>query len=112
MYLLVASHQSISGTISMKNNTLRSALAGLVLVVALAGCGPSYVGVGTGPAYPVYGYYGPRPYVAPFYGYRRPPVYVAPPRAFYGRPRYYSAPNYSYRYNNPRPYYYRGGRRR
>jgi hypothetical protein len=109
--LLFASHQSGSGSITMKNNTLRNALMGLLLVVSLAGCGPAYVGVGTGPAYPAYGYYAPRPYYPmPYYGYRRPPVYVAPPRAYYSRPRYYSSPNYSYRYNNPR--LYNGGRRR
>ncbi len=92
----------------MKDNTLRSALMGLLLVVTLAGCGPSYIGVRTGPGY---GYHGPRPYAAPYYyGYRRPPVYVAPPRVYYGSPRYYRSPNYSYRYNAPR--YYNGGRRR
>ncbi len=77
----------------MKNNTLRFALVSLLLVVTLAGCGPAYVGVGTGPAYPAYGYYAPRPYYPlPYYSYRRPPVYVAPPRVYYSRPRYYSRP--------------------
>ncbi|MEZ0485720.1 hypothetical protein [Fibrella aquatica] len=87
----------------MKNNTLRHSLMGLLLIVTLASCGPSYVGVRTGPAY---GYYSPRP----FYGYRRAPVYVAPPRVYYSRPRYYRSPNYSYRYSNPRVY--NRGRRR
>ncbi|XWW48025.1 hypothetical protein JYG30_11535 [Fibrella sp. USSR17] len=91
----------------MKNNTLRHTLMGLLLIFALASCGPSYVGVRTGPGY---GYYGSRPYAAPYYGYRRAPVYVAPPRVYSRAPRYYRSPNYSYRYNNPRVY--NGGRRR
>ncbi|WP_375443657.1 hypothetical protein [uncultured Fibrella sp.] len=91
----------------MKNNTLRYALLSLLLVVTLAGCGPSYVGVRSGYGYgPSYGYYAPRPY----YAYPQRPVYVAPPRVYYSRPRYYRSPNYSYRYSNPRPY--NGGRRR
>lgn len=84
----------------MKNRTMLYAALTLLLAATLWSCGPSYVGVRTGPPYgPAYGYYGARPY----YGYR-PRVYVAPPpRAYYRRPYY------SYRYNTPR--YGNGGRR-
>ena len=82
----------------MKNSTLRSILMSLFLIVALAGCGPSYLGVGTGYGYGSRYGYGYSPYA---YGYR-PPVVIAP-RPYYARP-YYRAPNYGYRYNAPRSY--------
>lgn len=88
----------------MKTIRLMPLLTAGLLVILLAGCGPSYVGVGTGPAYGP-GYYGPRPYYNygyrpyGYYGYRRPPVIVAPPPVIVQRPRYYSpAPRY---YNSP-----------
>ncbi|WP_461098890.1 hypothetical protein [Spirosoma luteolum] len=86
-------------------------MAGLMIVL-LASCGPSYVGVGTGPAYG--GYYGPRPYYGPSYGYGyrpyyRPPVvvqrrtYIVP-----SRPSYNNRPSYA---PNARSGYNGGGRR-
>ncbi|QJW92468.1 hypothetical protein HNV11_23230 [Spirosoma taeanense] len=93
--------------------------AGL-LVVLLASCGPSYVGVRTAPPYgPAPGYYGPRPYYGYNYGYRpyayrRPPVIIE--RRTYVTPRYRynnapnaraGVPNGGYRGNN-----YNNGRSR
>lgn len=68
----------------MKTGKLMPLLTAGLLVVLLASCGPSYVGVGTAPSYGYGygpGYYAPRPYsnygYRPYgYGYRRPPVIV------------------------------------
>ncbi|RYC68281.1 hypothetical protein [Spirosoma sordidisoli] len=73
-------------------------LTALMLVVVMASCGPSYVGVRTAPA-PAYGYgygpyYGVRPYPPGYY--RRPPVIVQRRTYVVPRGRYYnSRPSYS-----------------
>ena len=79
----------------MTINTMRSVFLGGLLLTALAGCSPSFVGVGARP----YGYYGARPFINPYaYGYR-PPVIIRPaPRYFYHQPQY------GYRYRSPRSY--------
>ncbi|WP_460977022.1 hypothetical protein [Spirosoma knui] len=83
----------------MKTIKLMPLLTAVLLVMVMASCGPSYVGVGTTPPPPP-GYYGPRPYYGYSYGprpyYRRPPVIV--------QRRTYVVPRYSPRYNN-RPSY-------
>ncbi|WP_217371897.1 hypothetical protein [Spirosoma rhododendri] len=64
----------------MKSLKIMPLLMATMMVVLLASCGPSYVGVNTRPAY---GYYG-RPYYNNYgygyynrpYGYYRPPVIV------------------------------------
>jgi hypothetical protein len=93
----------------MKTIKIMPWLTAVLMVVLLASCGPSYVGVGTPPPPP--GYYGPR-YGYGYRPYYRPPVIVQ--RRTYVVPRY-----------NNRPYYapnaraggyggggYRGGRSR
>lgn len=72
-------------------------LVASLLVILLASCGPSYVGVGTAPGY---GYYGARPYYGYNYGYRpyayrRPPVIVQRRTYVVPRGRYYSRPSYT-----------------
>ncbi len=86
----------------MKTLKLMPLLMATLMVVLLASCGPSYVGVNSRPAYgyygrPYYGGYGGYGYYNRPYGYYRPPVivqrrtYIAPvPR--YNPPRNY-APN-------------------
>lgn len=82
----------------MKTLKIMPLLMATLMVVLLASCGPSYVGVNTRPAY---GYYG-RPYYNNYgygyynrpYGYYRPPVIV--------QQRTYVTP--SPRYNAPRSY--------
>ncbi len=74
-------------------------LVASLLVILLASCGPSYVGVGTAPSYPP-GYYGARPYYGYNYGYRpyayrRPPVIVQRRTYVVPRGRSYSRPSYT-----------------
>ena len=99
----------------MKTIKLMFLLTAGLLAVILTSCGPSYVGVRTGP--PAYGYgpgyhaprpyynYGYRPYGNGGYGYGRPPVivqrrtYVVPQNRYNNRPSY--TPNArSGRYDN------------
>ena len=83
----------------MKTTKWMALLSAGLLVVLLASCGPSYVGVRTAPNYG-YGYgYGPGYYgygYGPYGYYRRPPVIVQ--RRTYVVPRYRNynnAPSYS-----------------
>ncbi|MBO0933886.1 hypothetical protein [Fibrella aquatilis] len=83
----------------MKPNRLLSAFAALLLLIALSSCGPSFIGVRTGPhfgpgpwvgggAWAGPGMWGPRVFrgPSPWLGLHRPPVIIN--RHFYGAPRY------------------------
>jgi hypothetical protein len=97
-------HKPPVGNKAMKNRTLLTSVFGLLMVVTLSSCGPSFVGVrgGYGPGWGRGPGFGPRP----FWGYRAPVVVG---------PRYCPPPRVTYRYYNPRPYgnpgWGRGGRR-
>lgn len=83
--------------LTMKTIKLMPLLTAGLLVVMLASCGPSYVGVRTSPY--GYGYYGARPYYnygyRPYNYYRRPPVIVQRRTYVVPRSRSYTRPNYS-----------------
>lgn len=83
----------------MKTNRFLSIVTALLLTVMLSSCGPSFVGVRTGPhfgpgpwvgagAWGGPGVWGPRPFWGPrpWVGINRPPVIIN--RHFYGSPRY------------------------
>lgn len=97
----------------MKTTKWVALLSAGLLVVLLASCGPSYVGVRTAPNYGYGygpGYYGARPYYGYNYGpygyYRRPPVivqqrtYVTPRYRNYNNGPSYTPNGRSGRYNN------------
>ncbi|WP_080237590.1 hypothetical protein [Spirosoma rigui] len=86
----------------MKTIKLMPLLTAGLLVVLLASCGPSYVGVRTAPNYGYGygygpGYYGARPYYNYGYrpGYGRPPVIVQRRTYVVPQTRYRSNPSYS-----------------
>jgi hypothetical protein len=86
----------------MKTLKLMPLLMATLMVVLLASCGPSYVGVNSRPAY---GYYGrPNPYYGGYggygyynrpYGYYRPPVVVQRRTYITPAPRYNAPRNYA-----------------
>lgn len=83
----------------MKTLKIMPLLMATLMVVLLASCGPSYVGVGTRPAYGYYnrpyGYYGGYGYYNRPYGYYRPPVVVQRRTYITPAPRYNAPRNYS-----------------
>jgi hypothetical protein len=80
----------------MKTLKIMPLLMATLMVVLLASCGPSYVGVNTRPGY---GYYG-RPYYNNYGYYNRPYGYYRPPVIVQRRTYITPAP----RYNAPRSY--------